>query len=512
MQADTPPEGMTNGVAGPRSHLRPAVFLHIQKTAGTSIQRMAYDLYGAGNVISHGDYEQLKIPGCAQKAFASGHFGFEFARRLMPGRYSFTFLRDPQQRIVSLYHYFRGATEVETELFNSARIYDLPDFLRFCIEKGYLLHVRDHQVFQIAYGFGSRYVLGRTLTAAQLDPAHMLEVAKRNLFAFDHVGLVETFDSDVRAVFRALGAAHVTVERSNVSKRSGADIPRAAIPLLEDLTRHDQPFYDYAVSVRDSINDAAPPLGSADMPLRARIKQAVSRIVPLRPAPVVEPVMIQPLRERIFITGTGRAGMSFLVQLLTALGLDTGFGDGAAAPAGTTGLAAGFDDRIRAGFDHDPFGYDNPRIVKSGLLCDRLDDVLDAGIRIAHLLIPVRDLRQAADSRRRVQATSAAPTLRTPVPGGLWGTANPAEQEAVLAEKFLKLVEAAARRGVPMTFLSFPRMVRDAAYAHASLQHLFPEVTRDAFDRAFQRTARPDWVHEAAGAGAMPAFVPNPVT
>lgn len=67
--------------------LRPALFLHIQKTAGTSIQGMARKHYGNQNAVSHGDFAQLGVRGCQEKPFVSGHFGFEFAKRLRAGRF-----------------------------------------------------------------------------------------------------------------------------------------------------------------------------------------------------------------------------------------------------------------------------------------------------------------------------------------------------------------------------------------------------------------------------------------
>ena len=83
--------------------MRRALFLHTQKTAGTSIQAMARATYGEDAVCSHADYIALGQAGCAALPFVSGHFGYCFAQPLMQGRYCFTFLRDPIDRLVSLY-------------------------------------------------------------------------------------------------------------------------------------------------------------------------------------------------------------------------------------------------------------------------------------------------------------------------------------------------------------------------------------------------------------------------
>jgi hypothetical protein len=75
--------------------LKPVVFLHLQKTAGTSIINVARQFYGNKNVISHGDFflDQNGSPITGDKfaqpefmerrfgniPFISGHFGYDFA-------------------------------------------------------------------------------------------------------------------------------------------------------------------------------------------------------------------------------------------------------------------------------------------------------------------------------------------------------------------------------------------------------------------------------------------------
>jgi hypothetical protein len=101
-------------------NLKPALFLHIQKTAGTAIIELARFAYGARNVISHGDYlrgvQYSPTAGNVQVnervlqefhniQFLSGHFGYGFAKHYMADRYSFAFLRNPVERVLSFYFY-----------------------------------------------------------------------------------------------------------------------------------------------------------------------------------------------------------------------------------------------------------------------------------------------------------------------------------------------------------------------------------------------------------------------
>lgn len=231
--------------------LEPALFLHIPKTAGTSVRSMAVASYGSDNVTSHADHMMLGLQGCADKRFVSGHFGYDFASRLMQGRYSFTFLRDPKARLVSFYSFFRGRTEYTTELYEAGRKYDLVGFLEYCRDWGFGDLVWNNQVWQLAHGFGQAELRDVPLTAAQMEPEALLAQAKRNLARFDAVGLVESFDADITAIFAALGAPGMVPARSNVSDGSGIEaISAAAQAKLDEMTELDQALYAYVRDMR----------------------------------------------------------------------------------------------------------------------------------------------------------------------------------------------------------------------------------------------------------------------
>src|SRR5581483_8358885 len=108
-------------------------------------------------------------------------------------------------------------------------------------------------------------------------------------------------------------------------------------------------------------------------------------------------VKIDEPRHHVIISGTGRAGTSFLVNLLTHLGLHTGFRlDGVELPI-----------TERAGLEIDIRGCKVPYVIKSPWLCEYIDEVLsDPLIQIDHAIVPVRDFAAAAESRAYVQETT----------------------------------------------------------------------------------------------------------
>ena len=95
---------------------------------------------------------------------------------------------------------------------------------------------------------------------------------------------------------------------------------------------------------------------------------------------------------KIIITGTGRAGTTFLIQLFTELGLDTGY-----TPENWRN---DYDANASAGLEFD-FGQTRlPRILKNPAFCETLPALLADGIMVIdHAIIPMRKLEEAAHSR-----------------------------------------------------------------------------------------------------------------
>src|SRR5712672_114759 len=86
------------------------VFLHIQKTAGTSMQGMLKEAFGANAYVEHADslatYERKDLS--AFSVFA-GHFNHDSLVHIPCRRLStYTFVREPKERLTSLYYFWRA--------------------------------------------------------------------------------------------------------------------------------------------------------------------------------------------------------------------------------------------------------------------------------------------------------------------------------------------------------------------------------------------------------------------
>jgi hypothetical protein len=223
----------------------PALFLHIQRTAGTSLIELARLRY-ATSMASHGEWVGHPPSELASLDFVSGHFGHDFARHLMPGRYSFTFLRDPVARVLSMYRFCRTRDPDEFAIYRRAHELDLASFLEAGMTDPLVkLHLWNNEVWQLAVGY--------THPANwRIDeyPAHeLLDLAKTHLGEFSFIGFTEIFARDGRTICSALGLpAPAELPVVNASKDSLGE--EALTPqvrqLLDDLTFLDRQLYQYA--------------------------------------------------------------------------------------------------------------------------------------------------------------------------------------------------------------------------------------------------------------------------
>ncbi len=193
---------------------------------------------------------------------------------------------------------------------------------------------------------------------------------------------------------------------------------------------------------------------------------------------------------KIVIAGTGRAGTTLLVQILTDLGFDTGYRPGVEVRSASLG---GLEGNIRV--------PDAPRVIKAPGLSIELDELIESGtVVVEHVIIPVRDLDVAAASRVRAAGYGRDPRAR----GGLIARSKrPRDERTAISEWLATLVVTVAKHDVPHTLLAFPRFAADPEYFLAKLGHLDRgggggPLEIDEVRTVLERRYRPDAVHEHA--------------
>lgn len=193
--------------------------------------------------------------------------------------------------------------------------------------------------------------------------------------------------------------------------------------------------------------------------------------------------------HKVLILGTGRAGTTFLVQLLTSLGIDTGL-DVRSGRLQVPSVIDRVDVRARAGLEARLEAPESPYLIKDPTLSLRLDKLLtDKRLVVDHALIAVRDLDRAANSRIRNTKLSRKKAERRQA-GTLFGTDNPADQREVLVTILYNLIVTLANHEVEHTIIHYPRMLTDPEYLRRRLLPVV-EVSDDEFRQAFSKHTDP---------------------
>jgi hypothetical protein len=225
------------------------VFVHAQKTGGTSLQNMLAETFGDRNVYREkGDTLYRRSPAeLAQYSVFAGHFDFDSVSYI-PRRnlHLFTFLREPRQRLLSLYRFLR-AHEPGSPDFNSrkeiANRLEAVDFFRsvMALAGGDLWnHLTWCVMGQRKWNAYRQMLLGgdHAALAEKLDGIRV-EIRNR-LREFTFIGLQEDFPHSCERLFDLIGARvpHVRhdhlIESLLTNSRHFKFVPRQSLtPELE---------------------------------------------------------------------------------------------------------------------------------------------------------------------------------------------------------------------------------------------------------------------------------------
>jgi hypothetical protein len=224
------------------------VFIHIQKTAGTSIVAALKNQAGS-NLPSHGDFESSPQRFYEENRFILGHFGFNKTLEIPDPKFCFTFLRDPIDRIISHYYSLRNENRNEHPYFQLAKQMDLDAFLASDIP-AIRSHIDNVQTWTfVADCWGAERAHRQHLSKEQL-----LEIAKANLATLDFIGFQETYRHDSELLFRMLGydapVGNVAINKT-ANRPRREDLQVSTLRLLAPLVDLDHQLYQYALELRE---------------------------------------------------------------------------------------------------------------------------------------------------------------------------------------------------------------------------------------------------------------------
>jgi len=167
--------------------------------------------------------------------------------------------------------------------------------------------------------------------------------------------------------------------------------------------------------------------------------------------------------NKIIITGTGRAGTTFLIRLFTELDFDTGF---------KKGDDSNIFKNCNAGMESNELKHyitKNPKFFSENIL------QINKKYNLDMVYIPLRSIEEAAKSRAKIGFK----------PGGFIGASNIEDQIKVLKIRLGNLIADLVLNDIPYTFLVFPKFLKDPKYTYDKLMPFVKKIPYDHFKEVF---------------------------
>jgi hypothetical protein len=225
------------------------VFVHVPKTAGTTFRVAVEQYLGAGAILwDYGAESPVTSPvvrqylyqekdvdalrqAVARYRFVSGHFNSMKWKRILPDSRLFAFLRDPVQRVASLFNHMRTHDDP------SLRNISLHDWVQSRATR----QADNHQVRIIGSVNGAFGAIGE----AECELAKQIVDRK-----FEFVGITERFDESFLMIREALGwdgLFYVSKNTLRPSVDKGYELDARTVALIRDTNRWDVELYEHAL-------------------------------------------------------------------------------------------------------------------------------------------------------------------------------------------------------------------------------------------------------------------------
>lgn len=230
------------------------VFVHIQKTAGTTLYTVLDKVFAPGQMspwLSPWDFVRGDLESLASYALVRGHVAYGVYARLLPGKPAYmTFLRDPVERVLSHYaHLQRHQPDMPQTLGPGM------DLEAFIFHPTACLQVTNMQTRMLTAQLdlarpsdviGALRLQAQAARTGKNPPA---EGAMETLASMAFVGITERFADSLALLTHTFGWPAVTQVRStNVgdNKPARQQIPSHVLERIVELNQEDIKLYEYA--------------------------------------------------------------------------------------------------------------------------------------------------------------------------------------------------------------------------------------------------------------------------
>jgi hypothetical protein len=250
------------------------VFLHIPKTAGTTLHRIIERQYPAESLYSVGWIEEKSVAALRQMSEARkarirmvrGHMAFGVHEFLSGPVTYFTLLRNPLERVISYYYFVRN--KPDHYLYEEISVGEM-DLAEFIERQGHIM--LDNAQTRMLSGRWQEIAFG------ECSRDH-LAMAKQNLRdRFSVVGLVEHFDETLLLLKRTFGWRNVFYARQNVTRSHppNSALPPATLALVAEVNQLDSELYRYAQTLFKALIERQGPSFPAELVKFQRINRLI---------------------------------------------------------------------------------------------------------------------------------------------------------------------------------------------------------------------------------------------
>lgn len=229
-----------------------AIFLHIPKTAGTSLKHFFSHKYPAGACLIDPSDDLVLDADFDKYAFVAGHFDFDVIRRYRQPPFVVTCLRNPVERALSAYHYQRSPLlrrQIEsvagTQLAMPVAIQVLDELRRLndCQSLAEFLAREPDLARKNLGNVQTRYIAGASAAAIHGDaPERLLEIAVANLQSCTGLLLTERL-ADTLGQMGEFGSnrfGSLPHDNATVYSRANCEADQELLAALDDLTLLDR--------------------------------------------------------------------------------------------------------------------------------------------------------------------------------------------------------------------------------------------------------------------------------
>jgi len=244
---------------------KPLCFLHIPKTAGTSLRHWLADFFAASDVATLNNTEELKVAmsdDITNYRFYAAHLGLALYQLLPEPPDTITWLRDPVAREISHYMYFRQIKDYLIAQVPSQRVLahvnaacdlSIPDL---CQSVAYLGECDNFQSRMLAgiVPKSPEAPAGESILQCPwayvprgLCDESILESAKQNLLNLLHFGMCDWMQPSVDLLCYRAGLPPKAFDYYfNRTKKSTNQVSEADRAILRETNRYDQALYEFA--------------------------------------------------------------------------------------------------------------------------------------------------------------------------------------------------------------------------------------------------------------------------